>query len=458
MTNNPNAMQLSCPNCGTRFAAVIESIIDGGRNPGAKARFLSGQTNLIQCPRCGVQIQVSTPLAYHDHTKELLLLYFPMEMNIPQAEREKLIGDITRAISSSLPQEQRKGYLLNPRMVLTPQKMIETVLEKDGITPEMIAEQRKKAELVQEFIDAEDEKIGALVAQHDSDLDAVFFQLMTLAAESALTQGKRDEAESILTRRDDLIALSTFGKEAMQKSVARDAVIQEVATALRGMGSKVSIDQFLDYVAKVGESDDHLQALVGLARPAMDYNFFSALTERINSTNGTERVKLEKIRDSLLQLTTAIDQQQQVMVQQARDTLNEIFNAPDMDAAIEERLPLIDELFLQLLASNIQQAQQTNDLLRAARLKTLHEKIMQHIQASAPPELQFINELLKTEDDLEAQMLVVEKAGQYDETLLQYFDALIENFSDQENATILVDRLKKLRAAAEKIIAEKVQS
>lgn len=437
---------------------MIESIIDGGRNPGAKARFLSGQTNLIQCPRCGVQIQVSTPLAYHDHTKELLLLYFPMEMNIPQAEREKLIGDITRAISSSLPQEQRKGYLLNPRMVLTPQKMIETVLEKDGITPEMIAEQRKKAELVQEFIDAEDEKVGALVAQHDSDLDAVFFQLMTLAAESALTQGKRDEAESILTRRDDLIALSTFGKEAMQKSAARDAVIQEVAAALRGMGSKVSIDQFLDYVAKVGESDDHLQALVGLARPAMDYNFFSALTERINSTNGTGRVKLEKIRDSLLQLTTAIDQQQQVMVQQARDTLNEIFNAPDMDAAIEARLPLIDELFLQLLASNIQQAQQTNDLLRAARLKTLHEKIMQHIQASAPPELQFINELLKTEDDLEAQMLVVEKAGQYDETLLQYFDALIENFSDQENATILIDRLKKLRAAAEKIITEKVQS
>lgn len=458
MTNNPNAMQLSCPNCGTRFSAIIESIIDGGRNPGAKARFLSGQINVIQCPRCGVQIQVATPLAYHDHTKELLLLYFPMEMNIPQGEREKLIGDITRAISNSLPPEQRKGYLLNPRMVLTPQKMIETVLEKDGITPEMIAEQRKKADLVQKFVDAKEDDLEALVKQHDASLDAIFFQLMTLAAESALAQGARDEAEEILNRRDDLIALSTFGQEAMQKSAARDGIIQEVATALRGMGSSVTIEQFLDYIAKVGDSDDHLQALVGLARPAMDYNFFSALSQRISSVNGAEKTKLEGIRDRLLHLTTAIDQQQQVIVQQARDTLNEIFNAPDLDAAIEERLPLIDELFLQLLSGSIQQAEKTNDLLRSARLKTIHEKVMQQIQAAAPPEIQFINDLLRTEDELEAQMMVVEKASGFDATLLQYFDALIDNFSGQENAVVLVDRLKKLRAAAEKIISQQVES
>lgn len=444
-------MQLQCPNCGNRFSAIIESIIDGGRDPNAKARFLSGATNVIQCPRCGVHIQLATPIAYHDHIKELLLIYFPMEMNIPQKEREQIIGEITRAITNSLPQDQRKGYLLNPKMMLTVQKMVEIVLEKDGITPEMMTAQRQKAELVEKLVDAEDDEVEALVQQHDADMDAVFFQLMTLAAESSMARGEGAMAEAILDRRDDLIQRTTFGKDAIEKSAAREAVIQEVADTLRGMGSQATIEQFLDYVVKVGEDDDYIQALVGLARPAMNYNFFSALADRINQTKGDEKTRLEGIRDRLLELTTAIDQQNQVIMQQAQQILNEIFNSPNLDEAIAERLPLIDELALSMLSANIQQAEQNKDLIRASRMKNIYEKITQQLQAAAPPEIQFINELLKTEDELEAQMMVIENAETFGPSLLNYFDVLIENFS-QQDAGVLVERIQKLREAAANII------
>ncbi len=452
MSNNPNSMQLQCPNCGNRFAAFIESIIDGGRDPNAKARFLSGMTNVIQCPRCGVQIQLAAPLAYHDHLKELLLIYFPMELNLPQKEREQIVGEITRAITNSLPQDQRKGYLLNPKMLLTVQKMVEIVLEKDGITPEMIAVQRQKAELAEKFIKADETDLETLVQQHDADLDAVFFQLMTLAAESSMARGDRASAEAILDRRDALIDLTTFGKEAVEKSAVRDAIIQEVANALRAMGSNTTIEQFLDYVIKVGGDDDYLQALVGLARPAMEYNFFAALAERIDKANSADKPALQEIRDRLLDLTTAIDQQQQVIMQQAQELLNEIYNTPNMDEAIAERLPMIDELALSMLSANIQQAEKNHDLIRAARFKTMYEKITQQLQAAAPPEIRFINELLKTEDELEAQMMVIEKAAQYGEPLIHYFDALLENFAGQDEDDVMVQRLRKLRMAAANMI------
>ncbi|MFN8450295.1 MAG: hypothetical protein U0521_17340 [Anaerolineae bacterium] len=43
-----------------------------------------------------------------------------------------------------LPQQSMKGYLFQPRRALTMQGLIEQVLQADGVTPEMIGEQRAR--------------------------------------------------------------------------------------------------------------------------------------------------------------------------------------------------------------------------------------------------------------------------------------------------------------------------
>lgn len=449
---NPAAQgtPISCPNCGQRFAANIESIVDGGRDPGAKARFLSGRTNVVQCPNCGVVVQLAVPLVYHDHTKELLVIFFPPNLNLPTQEREKIVGEMTRAIMNSLPQEDRKGYLFKPIQPLTYEGMVELVLEKEGITKEMIQQQRDKMRLVEQFLMADAATLPDLAQQYDSQLDAEFFQMMTLSAEAALASGRRTTAEEMLDKRDQLVALSSYGQQAMQSAQQQEAVVMEVANWLQQRQQNLSIDEFIDYLEKVGGSDDHLQALVGLVRPTFNYQFFSALDQRIQNSDGQQAQVLTEVRDRLLELTSAMDQQQQAMVQQAQMVLRDILNAPDQDQAIIERITMIDDMFLQVLQATIQAADQRGDLLLSARLKAVYDKIVGHLQASAPPEVRFINDLLRS-DPLEAKLMLSERAAEFGIPLVDYMDALIENLAGQ-GAEEMADRLVELRDAALKVL------
>jgi hypothetical protein len=111
--------RISCPNCRQPIVADIEQLYDAGANPEAKQRLLSGSNNLVQCPHCGFQGPVETPIVYHDPQKELLLTYIPPVLNMPRNEQEKLIGNLINQVVNRLPQEQRKGYLLRPQPALT---------------------------------------------------------------------------------------------------------------------------------------------------------------------------------------------------------------------------------------------------------------------------------------------------------------------------------------------------
>src|SRR5579859_6709342 len=135
---SPNATQINCPYCRQPFSAAIEQLIDTSRDPQGKTRLLSGRINTFRCPNCGQVVALTTPLVYHDPDKELLIVYVPMELGLPHAEQERVVGSFVTAITNSLPPEKRKAYLLTPKTALSQQGMIETILEADGITREMI--------------------------------------------------------------------------------------------------------------------------------------------------------------------------------------------------------------------------------------------------------------------------------------------------------------------------------
>lgn len=455
MTNSANltqGMPLNCPNCGYQFSAIVESIIDAGRDPGAKARFMSGRSNTAQCPNCGVMIQMSVPLVYHDHTKELLLIYFPQQLNLPTQERERMLGEMTRAVMNSLPQNERKGYLFNPITPLTQEGMLEIILDKDGITPEMIKAQQEKVLIIQKLLETPPDKLAEVVQQYDADIDAEFVQMMTLSAEAALNSGNRQAAQMVIQHRDAILELSSYGQAALAEAQEQEAVIEEVAAKLQSMGRKFDFDNMIDYLLTVADSQSHLQAVVGLARPIFDEKFFSTFARKLRREKDPVKAqKLSQIQEELLSFIEVVDQQQQAYVQQAVAVLQDILSAPDMDQAISERIMYIDDLFMSVLAANLQQAEGRGDFINVARLKSLHEKIMQAVQASAPPELQFINELLNQPDAIEMRLMLSERAADYGENLLLYLDSVIESVQTQ-GADELVEQLIELRRAAQQII------
>jgi len=146
--------------------------------------------------------------------------------------------------------------------------------------------------------------------------------------------------------------------------------------------------------------------------------------------------------------------QDQLQVQSAQGLIQGLLNASNMEEAVRQALPQIDDLALQVLLANIQAAEQRRDLLFGARLKALHEEIMRQIRAHSPAEVQFLNELLAQDDDLEARLLLTERAKEFGTSLLQYMDALIDNLDDNPNAKMIVDKLRDYRQATEKVLAQ----
>jgi len=450
----PLGTQITCPNCRQPFTAPIEQLIDVGRDPQAKARLLSGRTNVAICPHCGYQVALSTPIVYHDPSKELLLLYVPMELGLPKAEQERVIGNLTKAVMNSLPADQRKGYLLMPKTMLTMQGMVETILEADGVTKEMLEAQRAKLRLVETFLQVDPEQLPDLVHEHDDKIDEEFFAMMAATAESAVAGGRRDIAEQILALREQILQLSTVGQELIQEAGQQEETIQKVANRLNALGEQATHDDFVDATLELAAdgNDQTLQALVGLARPVMDYQFFQVLSNRMDQATGDEKTRIASARDRLLELTNIVDQQNQAVIQQAADTLRAILTSSDMDQAIRERIDLLDDTFLAVLSANIQNAEQTKDLVTAARLKSVFDKVVSILQESAPPVIQFINELMQQQNFDDARAKLDERAAEFGPDLLQWMDMLSQDLASRGN-NMALNRLMRLREAAVQALA-----
>jgi hypothetical protein len=401
--------QIRCPNCSNPVQAEITQLIDIAHDPGAKARLLSGSNNHVQCGVCGYQGQVATPIVYHDPDNELLLTYIPVELGMPKDEQEKILGRLTNQAIDRLEQDQRKGYLLQPQAVLTIQGLVERILEADGITKEEIESQREKLRLFEDLLRSPDENVEAFVEQNDEKLDAAFFQLASLSLQ-ATPEGPALEAAN--SRLQLALAESSYGKEIID----RESEIRLASESLQNLGDQITHDTLLDLFIEA-PNETRLNALVQLTRPALDYIFFQRLTERIDAAQGEDIESLTSLRQNILEITQEIDQVQEERANRAAGLIGQLLEAEDLDNAIKEILPQIDELLLSILQANIRAAQERGDEAGAARLLEVDTKIKDVIRGALPPSLQLAQKILELEDISEAKALLDDSADQIDENL-----------------------------------------
>jgi hypothetical protein len=439
---------VTCPQCRTPFSAKVEQVFDVGRDHAAKQRFLRGRPNAITCPSCKFQSAIASPIVYHDPSKELLLTYVPMELGLSKDDKERMLGSLTRMVINNIPAEQRKGYLLRPIEPLTLQGMVDRVLEADGITKEVMDEQRAKVMLIQQFVTAtSEEALTALVKENDAKLDYTFFDLFTALIQASAEQGDRAGAEKMLALRNKIVEMSSLGKQSAEQAKLFEAVAEE----LTKMGDKLTPDNFFNMVVEA-KDDQRLTALVTLARPLVDYNFFMKLTQKANQVDDKERERLQKLREMILETVGQVDQVAQQQGQQAASVLQALVNAPPdkMKQAIMEALPAIDNTFMAILNQNYEAAMKQGKKELAARLKQIGDLIMSTIRDSAPPEIKLINELLSIEDDEERTIAVKRRIAELTPQVIEAMKGLEEELKAGEGRPEVVERLGKIRAIAEK--------
>jgi hypothetical protein len=420
--------QVSCPNCQQPVIAEIQQLFDVDADQRAKQMLLSGMYNMIQCSNCGYQGNLATPIVYHDPDKELLLTFVPPEIDLPRNEQEKVIGSLINQSINRLPQEKRKAYIFQPQSTLSMQGLVERILESDGITKEMIAAQEKRLQFIQRLLTASDESRIELAKTEEELIDAEFYGLLNRLYETAALSGDQDGAQKIADLQKTIMPVTEYGKELLAQNEEAEAAIK----SLQDAGDTLTRDKLLDLLINA-PGDTHLQVLVSLARSGMDYEFFQLLSQRIDRARGDGRVRLINLREQLLEMTEAIDRQAEERRMLAKQLLSTIVNSPNVEEALRENLPVVDEFFIREVESATVEARKSGNLEQLAALQKIAEVIE---KASAPPpEVQFIEQLIQAGDDSRRDQILHENSEKITPEFLGIFANLlaqIENNEDKE--------------------------
>ncbi|MGC1379370.1 MAG: CpXC domain-containing protein [Anaerolineales bacterium] len=414
--------QIACPRCRQTIPAQVEQLFDVTADPAAKQRLVGGISNRARCPFCGYDGNLSTPIVYHDAAKELLLTYFPAELGLPANEQEKLIGPLINKVVNNLPAEKRKAYLFRPQAFLTYQSMVEKILEGDGVSKEMLDEQQKRLNLIQRLLQITTADVRAeVIKQEAALLDEAFFALFDRLVQAAVASKQQQTAQMMGDLQEELLEGSEYGRKLKAQFGELEAAIQ----SLQEVGKELTREKLLEILIAAPNAE-RVQALVSMTRNGLDYSFFQILTAQLEKSTGEQRAKLEDLRNKILDYTNQLDKAMEAQMKQADAFIEKILAAPDVAQATAQNIEQFNnDIIAQALETKLREASQKKD---ADRLDKIQKVVSVLQQASAPPELELINELLESSGD-EASLQAALKA--HEPELTEEFPGVIASLMQQ---------------------------
>lgn len=445
--------QISCPRCRQMIAASIEQLVDVTHEPASKQRLLSGQSNHARCPHCGYEGRLATPIVYHDNEKELLLTFFPPELGMPLNEQERLIGPLIKQVVDRLPPEKRKGYLFKPTANFTYESMMETILNKDGISSEMIKSQQERVTLIERLIQTtKAESRSELIKQNEKIIDEQFFGLFSRIAQNAMQSGQEPIARALIELQKQLLEETAFGRQ-IKESVGE---VEAATKVLQEAGKGLTREKLLDFVLEA-KSDARIRAYVSLARGGMDYVFFQNLTEKIDKADGDEKKRLESIREKLLGFVNEVDKQLEARFKQAQGFVESILEQEDVEKATQENLEGFTQDAAEIVNQLLKQASEKNDYTRMGKLQKM-EQVLQTASAP-PPEVAFIEQLLQTPDNAAVEKMLTENDTIVNQQFVDALSGLVAQFEAQGDgnpeAKAMSDKLSEIYKVALKRVMKK---
>jgi hypothetical protein len=437
--------QIQCPRCQTPFTAEIHQVVDVGRDPQLKYELLNGSLNLFVCPNCGTSGQMATPLLYHDPEAELFMVHVPMELNLPHQERQRLIGQLVQDVMNQTPPEQRRGYMLQPQEIISYQTFMEKILETEGVTPEMLARQRQQSELLQSLARADRETADQLLAERADEVDETFFAMLHSLIEMAQQQqGSNDQLIRLINLQARLFTETEIGRQIEARQSALRAFQQEARKA-----NGISPDLLLDYVVKHRDDEATVSALISVGQQAFNYDFFRLLTERIETAarnhNKEEATTLRDLRQELLEVQQEMQAASQRILDEAGTTLQLLLSAEDKRQALQENIGRIDEPFMYVLSAMIAQAERQGDQERLQALQEIHTLILEEAEKQVPPQIRFINRLVRAGSEEAQQQLLEENRELITPELVQILEALSQEVASGDDEAGIGDVISRLK-------------
>ncbi|MEA5078435.1 MAG: CpXC domain-containing protein [Anaerolineaceae bacterium] len=443
-------IQTTCPRCHQPVVAEVQQLFDMNADPTAKQKLLSRAVNVSHCQSCGYEGLIATPIVYHDPNKELLLTFFPPDLGLPVNEQEKQIGPLITQVVNALPAEKRKGYLFQPQTMFTYQTLIDRILEADGITKEMMEAQQKRVSLLQRLITtpASEDRVK-IIKDEEAVVDGNLFTILTTLVESAINQGDEKSAQMLADLQKELLENTEIGRELLAQNQEAQKAMKAIQEASK---EGLTREKLLDILAEI-KSESSLTTVVSLTRSGMDYQFFQALTDRIEKESAEAKQVFTDLREKLLKITREYDLQMKKQMENSEKILNSILEEADLEAAISKHLPELDEFFSQALRSEFDRANQAGDLARIEKIQKI-SSILEKMSAP-PPEIELIQKLLDAPDEALQRQVLEENAALVTDELLQAMNSIINEGQARQQNPELVQALESAYKLALRFNMEK---
>jgi hypothetical protein len=306
--------------------------------------------------------------------------------------------------------------------------MMETILNKDGISSEMIKTQQERVMLIEKLIQITSAEARLeMIKQNEKNIDEQFFGLFSRIAQNAMQSGQEPIARALIELQKQLLEETAFGRQ-LKESVGE---VEAATKVLQDAGQSLTRELLLDFVIEA-KSEARIRAYVSLARGGMDYVFFQNLTEKIEKAEGEEKTRLESIRDKLLGFVAEVDKQLEARFKQAQDFVESILEQEDVEKATQESIEAFTQDAAEVVNQLLQQASEKNDYTRMGKL----QKMVQVLQTASapPPEIAFIEQLLQTPDDAAVEKMLSENDAIVNQQFVDALSGLIAQIESQGDA------------------------
>lgn len=373
--------QVACPSCQTPMRVQIVNIIDADAQPQLKSVLLGGRLNTGACPNCGTPVALAAPLVYHDAGKQFCFVHIPQQLlaSANSSEIEKFVGSVTNMLMNALPVDAPKGYLLAPKRFLTMQSLIEAVFEGDGITKEMLANQRRRVDLISTMLDAmqtSDAALFEVVQKNAAEMDEEFTNTLAAFVEASQMSGD-PQGIAILSQLQSKLAQFAGG----EATFAYEQLIEQLLNA----------------------ADDTVRKeIITANQDVVDYTFFDIIKTQIESAQAADNAQLVSELTHIQDFVVTVYQQLQADLEQAfikaGETLDAVFGADDLEGALRANVANLDDVFINLVAGQITMAERAGDSATVARLVHIAELTPQVKESALSPEDRVVNALLGAEN------------------------------------------------------------
>lgn len=254
-------------------------------------------------------------------------------------------------------------------------------MQAQEVSVDQLRNQTQKIHLVMEMakVAYEKETLTAMIEQHREDIDYNFLMLITMT----IQQGAQTHDEPLVDR---------YGRLREQIVTQLDLKADEVPS----LGVEDQVDDLIDMLLNTPPL--MLQGAVGANRPLIDYNFFMQLTQRAEqSADPEEQKQLLALHSTLIEMTEQMDRMAQEAMERASYQLQEVLQAEDIEAKLQELFQELDEAFLVVLSANVEEANTQGRKEIANLLMHIYRRVVEMMESRLRPELRAMNDLLRME-------------------------------------------------------------